>query len=770
MELVCTFSPTFTKNWVLRLPCYYFLDTETDSPTADSRKETLTVIGQGTSARLSCEEEAIDFGAILVNTAVEKDLSLYNSHECDVFYALEVYRVSLSDVVEYDEDGKAGDQKEIEIMISNAARDCELEIIRTSDHKFRVYYRLKPHSDMLRNISSRGTTDKDNRVENVLKGKRTLLCDISAYGVNPTVQITDVRSEGTGKIELWQLFSLDSFNTFLSSVDESHLTLHLDQPYHDSEYPMDSRVEKEAMASPTLNFNFGAKPIGSKATIIHLSLMNPGVVPVEWICYFPDDLEVEIENWADPGDYTEKQIHQNLILDNGLFTITPKSGMLKPGDSVHIVVSYSHMFTGLHSLPVVFKLKNGSSRAGKEITVNFIGYTIPAQEKCLYFHSASHRFKPVVIGSPCPPLQIYRLGNGGAGLLLIIAKAEVPISLVDGKTHMIAFAGEGIRAPAGKILPSSLFDTIPAVQKLSMPRQIARLSLERLNFGHVPFGAELRQIVMVRNVTSETKLSFRWILPSNLGSVRDCLKITPVDGTLEPGESRLHYETRKEALSIARQEGRYLSMDSKASANKKRASNMDHLKGSNGGRGDLRTSKYALLPSISPPKTPNDDLEAAKATGRESSLSPNHFILELFPHRNLVFEITSALLDDVIQDFDPASLQSRASPPPFFAQLTTRSRNGIFVATGDYQDGFDVDGAAKTNDVSSFQVAVSKEGGSELSFKFSSHEILGSDEFVNSIETVLESTLFNIMQEVDVGEFELTKHCMTIMGDAAIKA
>lgn len=118
-----------------------------------------------------------------------------------------------------------------------------------------------------------------------------------------------------------------------------------------------------------------------KPTVIYLSLHNSGVVTVDWIFQFLNDLEVDIEHWVDPGDYTEDQINQNFILDNNIFEIFPRTGNLKPQETVLIQLTYTHEVSGAHSLPVVFRLKNGASRAGKEVMINFIGYTIPPNQK-----------------------------------------------------------------------------------------------------------------------------------------------------------------------------------------------------------------------------------------------------------------------------------------------------------------------------------------------------------------------------------------------------
>jgi hypothetical protein len=45
--------------------------------------------------------------------------------------------------------------------------------------------------------------------------QRTLLCEVSAFGVYPVLSISDIRSEGLSKQQLWQNFSLEKLNQAL---------------------------------------------------------------------------------------------------------------------------------------------------------------------------------------------------------------------------------------------------------------------------------------------------------------------------------------------------------------------------------------------------------------------------------------------------------------------------------------------------------------------------------------------------------------------------
>ena len=54
------------------------------------------------------------------------------------------------------------------------------------------------------------------------------------------------------------------------------------------------------------------------------------------------------------------------VMDNKLFSVSPKKGLLKPGDTITITFSYQHTMAGTDRLPVLLKLAKG-----REIMVIF---------------------------------------------------------------------------------------------------------------------------------------------------------------------------------------------------------------------------------------------------------------------------------------------------------------------------------------------------------------------------------------------------------------
>ncbi|ORY53838.1 hypothetical protein BCR33DRAFT_674998 [Rhizoclosmatium globosum] len=833
--LTCVFCPNTEKNWLLKIPCYYSLAPEENETLCEvrSKRTTLTVVGTGTQAAITAEPNVLDFDAILVNTIVEKEIVIFNPSDCDVFYDLEVYRLDLPGMDSVALDGTKDDQI-LETRVPNSIRESEFEVIESADvfparsnqvlkiracvreqysHEYRIYYKMKTQSKAALARAS------IHSLSIVPREQRFHLCDIRALGVYPIVQVTDVRSEGLGKNLLWKFFNLNTFNEMLRSVEIGTTNISAIQELEEEfEFPTDGVSGGEFKEPPSLDFNFGAAPVNAQPAVIHMSLMNPGVVPVEWIYYFPNDLEVEVENWADPGDYTEEQLHTNLILDNNLFTIYPKTGILNPGESAHIIMSYNHKFPGFHKLPVIFKLKNGSTRAGKEIVLYFVGNCIPLEQKCLFFPSSRHVFEPVSIGCLTPPVQHFRLANSGllhlsynidlsplkklkskekdfdifkcsktSGSLAPGAveyirwifrplevkeySVDIPVTTDDGQTTIITFVGEGKEEPIDGSKTSPKFDDhIPQVQILPMDKQIAVISKEHINLGNIPIGNQLRELLVIRNISETDDLSFNWVFPVEMWGTSPSVKVIPASGELGPGESvvckviftpteestlfnfdiecqifneteKAAFEKFKEDVRVAQREGR-LMIDSRVST-----AHSKQLLGSAGkSKHTLRGSKYNPLPDILGTTKPDASsvpdllgLESGAVSHKpldcgidfsnippeptfyplyvtiHANIQPPDQFRSLFTgydqffrappskydqvesshqafndnqQRNLCKDLLSNMLDDIIQDVEVQSLMlpENMDPLPYFAQISSRSRNGIFpVASGTAQ-------------------------------------------------------------------------------------
>ena len=90
------------------------------------------------------------------------------------------------------------------------------------------------------------------------------------------------------------------------------------------------------------SWDFGKVPIkyGTKPRKITLTVKNVGGVDAEWWFKMPNDNEIELEPWADPGEPTKEQSFEKHILDNQIFLIEPRKGFLTPGEQTELCVYY----------------------------------------------------------------------------------------------------------------------------------------------------------------------------------------------------------------------------------------------------------------------------------------------------------------------------------------------------------------------------------------------------------------------------------------------
>ncbi|ORX76894.1 hypothetical protein BCR32DRAFT_295949 [Anaeromyces robustus] len=470
-------------------------------------------------------------------------------------------------------------------LSSHAGRNLKIRLNLKEEqyYKYRIYYTLNSYQNK----------NEENTTNSILKPrtkeKKYFLMEITAQGVYPSLWINDISSDGYVKSLLWELFDLNNFN---------HLTrkIFIDKELNNEIEENKMLIDRNKFENNTNNclsqvlFQFGSIIVGSPCTDIYVNFNNNGVVPVEWKYQFPNDFQNDIEKWAKGEITSDEQLKFNMILDNQIFSITPKSGYLLPGESINVKFSYKHDIVGTHRLPVILKIQNGSITETKDLIITLSGCTIPLNKKYIMFPSMSYRFKDVSISTSYPPIQHYLLRNCGSTNIEYIIdttpleqlkkdnynfeilkclnssgvispgesqstewifkpleakeySVDIPIHIKDGQTKIITFTGKGVRYTMPYANDVDLEDPLKDVnndnishkQLLKIPNQIVMLSDERIHFGHIPTGSILRRIITIKNISSTEKVSFTWMIKDD----QDEIKINPKSGTLEPGESRL---------------------------------------------------------------------------------------------------------------------------------------------------------------------------------------------------------------------------------------
>ncbi|XP_074550256.1 cilia- and flagella-associated protein 65 isoform X1 [Halichoeres trimaculatus] len=555
-EKAYTFKPTLTF-WPIQ------------TPGSNVSHLTLTVMGTGSKGFLKTKTEVLDVGEILVGSYRSIEVPLVNSSPCTVSFILSVQQTLLDEEAIHD--------------LQTVPKDVKLDHERgtvSSQSTLNLQLTVRPHKQTqyqwiisYQTLSASGT---------VLSPPQAV-CRVLAKGVFPTLKVIDVcsggRAERLSKVHLWKLFSLDSFNEHLLS-DPSPLELTYKTSTRHS-----TRSSPSVFTQTFLDFDFSAAPLHSDPSTFMLMFHNPGSLPVDWVFLFPEDQQIELEYWAETGEFSSTELYQMKVQENRLFSISPCSGTLLPGQQRAVSFSYSHDFTGTDRFPVVFKISHG-----REILLNFQGVTTKVDRPCLYFASKRHVFTSVSIGDTHPPKQVYELHNGGAvpvhyevdrtmllqlqvenfnhplldclrpeGIVLpgetamlewifspLEAKVyymDILIHVQDGDSTLVRFEGCGLITPTlrstNQFKSTDWRNSELCVQRQPFPNQAVFLSEDSISLGNILVGSLSSRILYLTNVTHTDTVRYTW----DQQSIQLEVKINPQQGVLHPGDTAVCFLT-----------------------------------------------------------------------------------------------------------------------------------------------------------------------------------------------------------------------------------
>ncbi|XP_077997157.1 cilia- and flagella-associated protein 65-like [Glandiceps talaboti] len=568
LSQVWTFVPQEHKKYVLKPYVMVCADrTDIDQHSAKTKTFTVRAVGEGSSGDIRAEEIKLNFSNVLVGSSASKEIIVYNDNDCNLHYQLAIEQNIQGPYPEHEtlRDPIALELDRMEGVLPARSRTVIMGTVRPCrrvNYTFSITYELK--------------TPQGSQVNECVQ-----LCEMTAVGVYPSLAVTDARcygsASGVSKARLWSLFSLDNLNVCLDADPSSEELMYSVITRHST------RRRPPVYTRAILDFNFGAAPVNSEECVVHLMIENTGAVSTEWAFLFPTDLQLELEYWAETGEFDEDELHEMRVMDNKLFSVEPNQGTLDPGQCQTITFTYRHDFPGTDRLPVLFKLMRG-----REILLNFIGVTVEPDKKYVHFPSNKHMFYPVPIGAVANPKQVYELYNGGAvpvqyeldltaleyirqenfnhkvfeclnprGEILpgrtafvewifspLEAKTymvDVPIHIINGDTALITFTGVGYdKRIMGDTMPLTDqhdLSGVPAVQSVPVPGQLVYLSQERVSFCNVPLFSLSRRPIYITNRSTSHVVSYEWYVTSEADS--QVVDIQPVSGVLQPLESTL---------------------------------------------------------------------------------------------------------------------------------------------------------------------------------------------------------------------------------------
>ncbi|XP_075789053.1 cilia- and flagella-associated protein 65 isoform X3 [Pelodiscus sinensis] len=570
MAQAWTFTPREETKYLLRSWVSVRRAQWSSAPESpESTRYTLRVIGEGALGTIRAQEEQLDLGNALVGSQQSCDLVLLNNGTCSLNYVLHVEQIIT---------GPCNPEEVLSDPLALQLDPCKGIIPARS--KAIVQVTVSParqlHYTWL--ISYTISTPKALNPASTT-GEQQALCCVVATGVYPTICITDVcaagSASGISKLHLWRLFSLETLNQYLQR-DPTSAELTYRAPTRHSVClvpPVHTPV--------LLDFNFGAAPLEAEPSVVSLMLENSGVVPAEWAFLFPSDQKLDVEHWAESTEFDPSELHQMRVQDNQLFSVSPKSGRLFPGQEQTVQLSHRHDFIGTDRLPVLLKVSHG-----REILLNFLGVTVGQEQRYVHFTSTKHLFTPIAIGSSSPPRQIYELYNGGcmavayeiqldsvtkiqeenfqhpvfvclnprgeiapgstshiewvfSPLEARTYSVDVPIHILEGDSALITFQGIGydphILGETAQFDQVSSPSVTPSSSKLTVPGQPAFLSQHRVCLGNIPVYSKPSRLVFLNNASESEAVLFAWrVGPS---SASELLQIVPETGVMQPRAS-----------------------------------------------------------------------------------------------------------------------------------------------------------------------------------------------------------------------------------------
>jgi hypothetical protein len=242
----------------------------------------------------------------------------------------------------------------------------------------------------------------------------------------------------------------------------------------------------------------------------------------------------------------------------------------------------------LDGLEVTLKVTNR-----EDLSLKLVSNVLPVSSAFLDIHKKTHEFAPVALGAEAPT-QFYTLLNTGdaevyfaliltdlesvssknfnfpifecgvtSGIIPALGSMVLPwrfhpleaksysttITVVyqrgaDFVSEEIVFTGTGFNSEQSASSkpqsdPISLYlkkdDQIPRVPSITYPSQLVRLSSDGINFGQINLFSVTRQILFLTNISKDQTVSFQW----NLHPLSQVLKITPSEGQIEPGQTKV---------------------------------------------------------------------------------------------------------------------------------------------------------------------------------------------------------------------------------------
>jgi len=236
--------------------------------------------------------------------------------------------------------------------------------------------------------------------------ERVTHCELLANGDFPLIKLMDIRNEQISASVLCDYFNFGDLNKeLLSPLNEQELEFNNAEKTSTSMAKIQKSLKK-------FEWNFGKIPQNLKSLTprrVIITLKNVGGVNSQFAFHMPNESEIELEPWMDPGEPTPEQAFENEMLQKELFEVHPKQGTLKPNEQMDIEALYYPKEVGEHYLNIFFQVLNG-----KPLILKFAGRTLHPRRGHLQLRKEKFILPPTPINLNAPityPLEVRNYGS-----------------------------------------------------------------------------------------------------------------------------------------------------------------------------------------------------------------------------------------------------------------------------------------------------------------------------------------------------------------------
>lgn len=590
-NITCIFTPLLKKEYSLSIMLVTsILESSKNALTATAKKTAmktlskqehtkyeLRVFGVGSDGSLSVKPNKLDYGTVTVGFSKILSLVVINKSKTNLYIDFQLEQMDVSNK------SKSEQEKFKVFLQENFNFDFKEGIVPALSKKkvkisFKPSLRFDYNIKLICNAREKPVDDLMATIKQNAYLSEKYSINIVAKGDFPLLRFADIRNDQLSVSNLWEKFQLTTLN--------KELLTELKKEEADFNSKRTSQSVQDLQRNlKVFSWDFGKVPMSKVARQekVTLTVRNVGGVDAEWVFKLPNDSEIELEPWADPGEPTPEQAFEQHIIDKSIFMIEPRTGSLKPGEQTDVNVYYVSKEVDFHHLKVVFHISHG-----KPLILHFKGETLSRRAHLRLCKDEFH-IPPVPIGleySVTYPIEIKNLGitklkykvdlenveklnqenynfrifdvenpdgvlmpNEVQYLYTVFRPLEakdyhismpIKVSDIEGVVQNISLKLNGVGYQAEESKPSEVqfYEDLPKCRAHCDNDELqAAFSIEEIDFDEVdPDSSSKKRMVILYNMSQTQKLSFEFFKTGLLCT--DNINLMPISGELEPNSHK----------------------------------------------------------------------------------------------------------------------------------------------------------------------------------------------------------------------------------------